>query len=148
MKVSKIMTKEFITVEARTPIKEVAKKLIDNNLTGMPVVKGDEVIGIITEADLIMQKAKLHIPMYIQLLDSVLYLEDTEEVEEDLHKILGMTAEEVMTKQVVTIDIDDTVENLATLIEEHHINPIPVTKNNKLAGVVSRADVVKLLARD
>jgi len=148
MKVSQIMIKEPITVEASTPIKEVAQKLIDNNITGMPVVKDDEVIGIITEADLIMQKSKLHIPMYIQLLDSVLYLEDTEEVEKDLHKMLGMTAEEVMTPQVVTIEAEDTVENLATLIEEHHINPIPVTEDNKLAGVVSRADVVKLLAKD
>lgn len=148
MKVSKIMTKNVVAVEADTPVKEVAKKLIEHDITGMPVVKGDEVIGIITEADLIMQKAKLHIPMYIQLLDSFLYLEDTKEVEEDLHKILGMTAEEVMTKDVFTIEEDDTVENLATLIEEKHINPIPVVKNNKLVGVVSRADIVKLLARE
>jgi len=142
------MQADVITVAADTSVKEVAQKLIDNNLTGMPVVKGDEVIGIITEADLIMQKAKLHMPMYIQLLDSALYLEDTTEVEEDLHKILGMTAEEVMTSEVATIEVDDTVENLATLIEEHHINPIPVTADNKLVGIVARADIVKLLARE
>ena len=128
--------------------KEIANKLIANNLTGMPVVKGDEVIGLVTEADLIMQKAKLHMPMYIQLLDSALYLEDAAEVEEDLSKMLGLTAKEVMTDQVVTIEADDTVENLATLIEEHHINPIPVTKINKLVGIASRADIVKLLARE
>lgn len=148
MKVSDIMQTEVITVEADTPIKEIANKLIANNLTGMPVVKGDEVIGLVTEADLIMQKAKLHMPMYIQLLDSALYLEDAAEVEEDLSKMLGLTAKEVMTDQVVTIEADDTVENLATLIEEHHINPIPVTKNNKLVGIASRADIVKLLARE
>lgn len=142
------MTADVITVEAKTPIPEVAKKLIENHLTGVPVVKGDEVIGLITEADLIMQKAKIHIPMFIQLLDSALYLEDPAEVEEDLHKTLGVTAEEVMTNQVVTIDAEDTVENLATLIEEHHINPIPVIENNKLVGIVSRADIVKLLTRE
>ncbi len=148
MKISEIMTKEVVTCGASTPIKEVAQKLIDNNITGMPVVKGDEVIGIITEADLIMQKAKLHMPMYIQLLDSFLYLEDTKEIEEDLRKILGLTAEDVMTKEVITVDLNDTVENLATLIEEKHINPIPVIKDNKLAGIVSRADIVKLLIRE
>ncbi|MBU1178152.1 CBS domain-containing protein [Patescibacteria group bacterium] len=148
MKISEIMQTDVIAVEAETPVKEVAQKLVDNNITGMPVVKGDEVIGLVTEADLIMQKAKIHIPMYIQLLDSALFLEDTAEVEEDLNKILGMTAEKIMTNQVVTIDVDDTVENLATLIEEHHINPIPVTEKNKLVGIVSRADIVKLLIRE
>lgn len=148
MKISEIMTKKVITSKASTPVKEVAQKIIDNNITGMPVVKGDEVVGIITEADLIMQKAKLHMPMYIQLLDSFLYLEDTKEIDEDLHKMLGLTAEEVMTKEVVTMDADDTVENLATLIEEQHINPIPVIKDNKLVGIVSRSDIVKLLVRE
>ena len=148
MKISEIMTKKVITSQATTPIKEVAQNIIDNNITGMPVVKGDEVVGIITEADLIMQKAKLHMPMYIQLLDSFLYLEDTKEIDEDLHKMLGLTAEEVMTREVVTMDADDTVENLATLIEEQHINPIPVIKNNKLVGIVSRSDIVKLLVRE
>ena len=147
MKISDIMTKDVATAGATTPIKEVAQKLVDNHLTGMPVVKGDEVIGIITEADLIMQKAKLHMPMYIQLLDSFLYLEDTKEIEEDMHKIMGLTAEEVMTEDVVTMEADDTVENLATLIEEQHINPIPVTQDNKLVGIVSRSDIVKLLTK-
>jgi len=148
MKISEIMTKDVITCKASTPVKEIAQKLIDNNITGMPVVKGDEVIGIVTEADLIMQKAKLHMPMYIQLLDSFLYLEDTKEIEEDLRKILGLVAEDIMTKDVVSIDFDDTVENLATLIEEKHINPIPVIKDNKLIGIVSRADIVKLLIKE
>lgn len=148
MKISQIMTRDVITCQASTPIKEVAQKLIDNDITGMPVVKGDEVIGIITEADVIMQKAKLHMPMYIQLLDSFLYLEDTKEIEEDLKKMLGLTAEEVMTSEVVTMDVDDTVENLATLIEEQHINPIPIVDGNKLVGIVSRADIVKLLLKE
>lgn len=148
MKISEIMTKKVITSRVATPIKEVAQKIIDNNITGMPVVKGDEVVGIITEADLIMQKAKLHMPMYIQLLDSFLYLDDTKEIDEDLRKMLGLTTEEVMTREVVTMDADDTVENLATLIEEQHINPIPVVKNNKLVGIVSRSDIVKLLVRE
>ena len=65
-----------------------------------------------------MQESKVHIPHYLQLLDSFLYLEDPDQLEEDLHKILGATAEEVMTKPVVTIGSCDTVESLATLFAE------------------------------
>ncbi len=148
MKVRDIMTKKVIVCEADTKINEIAKKLVKHEITGMPVVVGEKIVGIVTEADIIMQKAKIHIPGYVQLLDSFLYLEDPEEVEEELKKILGIRAEEIMTTNVITIDPDASVSDLATLIEEEHINPIPVAKEGKLVGIVSRADIVKLLARE
>lgn len=148
MKVRDIMTKKVIFCEAKTKVSEIAKKLIKYDLTGMPVVKGKKVIGIVTEADVMMQKSKIHIPNYIQLLDSFLYLEDPNEIEEEIKKILGITAEDIMTSAVVTIDADAKIEDLTSLFEREHINPVPVVKKGKLVGIVSRADIVKLLARD
>lgn len=148
MKISEIMRKNIITCKEDTPVKEVAKMLVENNLTGMPVVKGKEIVGIITEADIIMQKAKLHIPSYIQLLNSFLYLEDPSEVEEELQKILATKARELMTTEVITVEADYSVEDVASLIEEEHVNPVPVVKDDELVGIVSRADIVKLLARE
>ena len=148
MKIKEIMTKKVITCQAKTPVKEIAKNLIEHKLTGMPVVEGDKVIGIVTEADLIMQKARIHIPSYIQLLDSYLYLEDPKEVGVELQKILAMDAKQLMTSEPTIIGPDDTVQDLATLIEREHVNPIPVVEDDKLVGIVSRADVVKLLTRD
>lgn len=147
MKVKDIMTNNVVTCDVTTPVNEVANKLVDNHITGMPVLDGEKIVGIITEADLIMQKAKIQIPQYIQILDSYLYLEDPSEVETELKKITGMTAKEVMTSKPITIKSNDSVSDLATLIEENHINPIPVVDNDKLVGIVSRADIVKLLAR-
>lgn len=148
MQVKDIMTREVVVVEASTPVREVAKKLVKHDITGMPVVKGDEVIGIVTEADVIMQKAKLHIPHYINILTSFLYLEDPAEVENELRRILAIKAEELMTKEVITIESKADVADLATLFEREHINPVPVVDKGKLVGVVSRADIVKLLARE
>ncbi len=148
MKISEIMRKNVITCREDTSIKEVAKLLIENNLTGIPVVKGKEIVGIVTEADLIMQKAKLHMPSYIQLLNSFLYLEDPSEVESELEKILATKACELMTAEVVTVDPDYSVEDVASLIEEEHINPVPVVRDGRLLGIVSRADIVKLLIRE
>ncbi|NQU99324.1 MAG: CBS domain-containing protein [Parcubacteria group bacterium] len=148
MKVSEIMRKKVITCHEDTPVKEVARKLVENNITGMPVVKGQEIVGIVTEADLIMQRAKLHMPSYIQLLSSFLYLEDPGEVEEELKKILATKASELMTPEVVTVDPDYSVEDVASLIEEEHINPVPVVRDETLVGIVSREDIVKLLIRE
>ncbi|MEW6408190.1 MAG: CBS domain-containing protein [Patescibacteria group bacterium] len=148
MKVRDIMTKKVVFCEINTPVSEISKKLIKYDLTGMPVVRNKKVVGIVTEADVIMQKSKIHIPNYIQLLDSFLYLEDPKEVKEEIKKILGTKAEDIMTPSVITIDADAKIEDLASLFEQEHINPVPVVKNGKLVGIVSRADIVRLLARD
>ena len=148
MKISEIMRKNITTCGEETSVKEIARILVENNLTGMPVVRGKEIVGIITEADIIMQRAKLHMPSYIQLLNSFLYLEDPGEVEDELKKILATRASELMTTEVVTVDPDYSVEDVASLIEEEHINPVPVVRDETLVGIVSRSDIVKLLARE
>ena len=147
MKVSKIMTKEVIVVAPDTPVYRVAEELYKNGFTGVPVVHGDKVVGIITEADLVMHNAKIHMPTYIQLLDSFLYLESPQHLDEEIHKVLGTKASDVMTKDVITIAPDAKIEDLATLITDNHINPVPVVKSGKLEGIVSRADLVKLLTK-
>jgi CBS domain-containing protein len=147
MKVSDIMTKNVIVIAPDTPVSKIAEILYKNDFTGVPVVDGDKVVGIVTEADLVMRNSKIHMPTYIQLLDSVIYLESPKHLEEELHKILGLTAKEIMTTQVATIDPDSSIEDLATLITDNHINPVPVCKKGKLSGIVSRADLVKLLIK-
>lgn len=142
------MTKEVEAVEADTSVKEVAKKLVDLKITGMPVVDGETVVGIVTEDDLILKEATLHVPEYINVLSSFLYLEDPDDVEMDLKKMLAVTAGDLMTDDVVSIGPESTVEELATLFKENDINPIPVEADGRLVGIVSRADIVKLLARE
>jgi len=149
MKVGQIMNRNVVSVKPDTKVAEIAKKLIQYNLTGVPVIDDkDEIVGIVTEFDLIRRKGVVDIPAYINILDSFLYLEDLAEVEEELRKMIGATAKEVMTKEVVTIDPDADISELAELLEDKHMNPVPVVKNGKLVGIVSRADIVRLLARE
>ena len=149
MTVAQIMTRDVLSFAPETSVREMALGLLERHITGAPVVKDGEVVGIVTEADLVMQRARLHIPQYISLLDSAMYLEDPDMVETALSKIVGTTAEALMTKDIVTIDDTATVEDLATLFEEEHVNPVPViNKERELVGIVSRADIVRLLVRD
>ncbi len=146
MKISKILTRDVVTISPDVTIKEIAKLLIKHSLVGLPVVENDKVLGIVTEGDLIMKKAHLHLPAYIQLLDSFLYLESTKEVEKDLEKMLAVKAEDIMTKDFITVDLDSTVEELADIMHEKHVDPIPVLDDKKLVGIVSRSDLVALIA--
>ncbi len=147
MNVEDIMTINVEVVEEDTPVRDIAEKLIERGFTGMPVVKNEQIVGIVTEDDLIMQEGKIQIPEYVNILTSFLYLDDPDDVGDDLKKILATSAKELMTDEVVTINPEATVEDLVILFKKYDVNPVPVEKNGKLIGIVSRADVVMLLAK-
>ncbi|TSC95864.1 MAG: hypothetical protein Athens101410_310 [Parcubacteria group bacterium Athens1014_10] len=149
MKVKDIMTKKVISVAPEVKIGEIAKLLFDNNLTGMPVInKKNEVIGIVTESDLISRDTKIHIPSYIQFLKKLdcAIEEKNDKMKKQCEKIINLTAKDIMTKNPICVESEALIEKLAEIFTQKRINPIPVVKNNKLAGIVSRADLIKLLA--
>ncbi len=148
MLVKDIMTIDVIAVHPETTISKVASLLFYNNLTGMPVVDEDnKVIGIVTEYDLISPELGLHIPTYIKLLKNVGGVDkDYKDLKKEIEKLAQASVKEVMTRDVITVTPDTTISSLVDIIMEHHINPIPVVdKEGRLVGIVSRADLVKLL---
>jgi len=143
------MSKKVITVYPDTMVNEIARLMVENNVSGLPVVEREgQVVGIVTELDLVARNARLHFPHYIQILDAFIYLESTRQYEQELRRSLGTTAEEVMTKPAVIASPEMSVEDLATLMLERKVNPVPVVDAGKLVGIVSRSDLVKLMARE
>jgi len=140
------MTKEVTSVTVSTPVSRVAELLFDGNLTGMPVLDaGGHVIGIITEYDLMSRQEHIHIPSYVKLLSQFKVAGDKRTVKGEIDKILSLKASDVMSKPVVTISPETEVSEAARIFSEEHINPLPVVdRNGKLAGIISRADIVKL----
>ena len=149
MKASDIMTKEVISVKPQTPVKEVAEILITKRISGVPVVDDEKhITGIITEADLIFRDKKPHIPTLVTLFGGVIYLERPKHLEEELKKMLGAKASDIMTKDVVTVEEDASLEDIATLMSTKRFHLLPVVKDNKLIGIISKADIVKTIARE
>jgi CBS domain-containing protein len=147
MQVHEIMTREVITVRPDARVAAVARLFREHAISGLPVVDDEgAVIGIITEKDLIARHARPHFPHYIRVLDSVIYLEGSKRYEESIRHILATTAGELMTKPVRTVGPDMDVQDLAALMVEKGINPVPVLDDqDRLIGIVSRTDVLKLI---
>jgi CBS domain-containing protein len=149
MKVSDIMTKEVMTVKRDTSVNEVAKLMGAHDISGVPVVDDDDhVIGIITELDLIVRNTRLEMPRFIEVLDwGRIPLERPGHAKERLRHMLGTEAADLMTEKVETIAPDAAVEDLAELMVKHRVNPVPVVDEaDKLIGIVSRADLVDMMA--
>jgi CBS domain-containing protein len=143
-----IMVKDVITINEDASLKELADLLVKKKISGVPVVNTDgKVVGMVSEADLIVQDARLHFPRYIQFLDSVIYLESLSHFEEELKKTIATKVKDIMTTRIDKVSPDETMENIATTMVDKKRNRIPVFDGDRLVGIITRADVVKALSK-
>lgn len=147
LKAKDIMTKDVMVVSEEDSVKQVAKLFVERNIGGAPVMRGEKIVGVVTEDDLIMQDVKLHFPTYIQFLDSFIYLQSMRHFEEALRKAVGARVKDVMSTEVITAGEEDSIEEIATLMAEKRINRVPVVKDGKLIGMVTKGDIVRAIAR-
>ena len=92
MKARDIMTTDVVTLAPNTPIRNIARTFRRLGIPGAPVVEEGEIIGIVTEIDLIARHARPHSPLYLPLLDARIPLGGQREYREIIRRILGTTA--------------------------------------------------------
>lgn len=144
-----IMTRDVITVKAELKVKELARLLVKHHISGAPVVNEDDVlIGIVTDKDLIESNKKLHLPTVVSLFDAVIYLESEKHFKEELKKMAATTVDDIMVRDVVTVEEETTVREMATLMSEQGKNLLPVLKDGKVVGVVGKEDIVRSMIEE
>jgi CBS domain-containing protein len=147
MQVRDIMTTEVVTVRRDTPVNDIARLMSESDISGIPVVdEARHVVGIVTELDMIVRNTRLEMPAFIQILDGRIPLETPGHYQKRLRHILGTQAADIMTEQVVTVGPDAEVQDLAGLMVKRRLNPVPVVEHDVLVGIVSRADLVRMMA--
>jgi CBS domain-containing protein len=140
-----VMTTEVRAVRADTPLEEIAQLLATRHISGVPVVEEDgQVIGMVSEADLIDEdKRAARIPR-TALFGFFPVPEDV--LREAYRGGKHLTADDVMTKKVTTAAEDTPLSRLAGMMITRRINRVPILRDGKLVGIVSRADLVRALA--
>jgi len=148
--ISELMTRNVITAHPDTPVIEIARDMLQHSISGVPVVDRDgRLVGIVTEADLVVRNANVHFPTFLQILDARIYLTSTRNFEEELRRALGTVAADVMTRDVLTVKPTDDVSVAATLMVDHRLNAIPVVEGGKVRGIISRTDIIRhILAQE
>lgn len=148
-RVKDLMTVEVIKIQPDTPVPQIARLMSVHNISGLPVVDDEgRVLGVVTERDMIVRNTRFKVPAFIMILDSIIYLEMPHHFRERLEHMLGVTAQEIMSKPAVTIGPDADIEELAELMVNRRMNPIPVVAAERLVGIISRSDIIRLMARD
>lgn len=148
MKVREVMTRDVAWVGPDTPVNEVARVMASRAVSGVPVLDGGALVGIVSELDLIVRNTRLEPPAFFALLDGRIPLETPAHYRKRLQHVLGTLARDVMTREVVTVAPDAELETLAELMVLRRVNPVPVMQGGRLVGIVSRSDIIRMMDRD
>jgi CBS domain-containing protein len=147
LKAKDIMTKNVRTVGTSTIVEDLARVLVEHKISGTPVVnEQDDLIGIVTENDLIRKSKKFHIPTIVRLFDAFIMLESKSSIEQEIKEMAAVTVEDIYRKEVLTVSEDTPVDEIATIMAERNIHLIPVVEGRKLKGIIGKIDIIKGLS--
>lgn len=140
-----VMTRPVRTVGTETPLKDVARLLIDGGISGVPVVDGHgAVLGVVSEADFLVKEQgarAVHRRRFASLLG------EDPRTQAQLGKLAARTAGEAMTAPAVTVAPARAIRDAAELMTSRRINRLPVVEDGRLVGIVTRADLVRAYLR-
>lgn len=119
MKAREIMTQPVVAVSEATTVRDAAIRMVIGGFSGMPVAKPDgSLLGVVTEFDVIRSIRRGRAP------------EST-------------TVGEIMSDEVISVDVDESADKVMTLMDTAHIVRVPVTEDGKLVGVIARPDILR-----
>lgn len=144
MKALDVMVRDVVTISPDAEVKEAIKLLAEHDISALPVVDADgSVVGVISEADLIRRNeigTEKRRPWWLEAVTPASTLA------EEFAKSHGRRVSEVMSTHVVSASEETPLGEIATLLEKHRIKRLPIMRDGKLVGIVSRSNLIQALA--
>jgi len=144
MRVGDVMTRQVITIEKDAPVQRAIRLLLQNRISGLPVVDADgRLKGIVTEGDFLHRAetgTARRRPRWVEFLVGPGKL-----ASEYVHTHSRFVAD-VMTVDVHTVSEETSLDEVVRLMEKYHVKRFPVVKDGKVVGIISRANLLRALA--
>ncbi len=144
-----VMTADPLTVSEDTGVQEVADLLLRTHYHGLPVVDSEgRLVGLVTDSDLVDRTKRIHLPTVLTILDSYIPITGFRQYTEDLRKATAATVGDLCTRAVDWVGLDCDLNEITTLLSEHHIHTVPVVdEDGKVIGIISNTDVIRCLSQ-
>lgn len=146
MKVKEIMSKDVISIKPDDNAKEALALLFKLKISGLPVInKEGKLVGMFTEKGII----RYILPSYIERVGRFIYEENPKSIKKKFIELQDFKVSQLMRTEVITIDDDTAVCEVARIMLTQKIRRIPVlNKEKKVVGIVAREDIVKAYAKE
>ncbi len=148
VKISKIMTRNVITVKPADSLLYVESVLVNNHISRVVVERHKRPVGIITHRDFIPAKIPMWLRQFGDPHEVEEYRMDTRPQEYDYNQLsylITFIAADIMTPNPITIGIDEEVSTASLLMIRHGISGLPVVKNSLLVGIITKTDIVRTI---
>lgn len=146
LKAKDIMTKEVITVRRETSVRDLAVLFSERGISSVPVLDdAGELVGIVSESDLVEQDKNLHIPTVVSIFDWVIYLESDKRFEKELQKMTGQTVGEIYSEEVFSVTPEAPVSEVADIMSSERVHAVPVVEGGRVVGVIGRIDLIRTM---
>lgn len=148
------MTTPVITLTSDMLVKDATTLLAEKDVSGAPVLDGDKIVGIFSEADILrsLKTTKKNLRMVFPSISSIGIAFQEELVQRELleayEEIGARPVREVMSTDIHTVDAERTVKDAVLAMVLNDVNRLPVVSKGILVGIVTRGDVIKGLAND
>ncbi len=138
------MTTDVLKATPDQSIHDVVHKLLERSVSALPVVDDtDRLVGVISEGDLLRRVETGTERKRSWWLDMMV---SSEERSRDFLKSHAVHVRDVMTQKVISVEEDTPASEIAGILEENRIKRVPVVREGRLVGIVSRADIIRALA--
>lgn len=150
MKVRDVMNVMPVMVQASAKVSEAARLLRENKISGMPVMDGEKLVGVVSESDLLRllsveddSGGDLWLPSPFEIFEIPFRdLMKWERMQSSLKEIPEKEVADVMSRNLHEIGPEDPIEEAASIMTRHRINRLPVIENGRLVGIVTRGDII------
>jgi CBS domain-containing protein len=149
MKVRDVMNVKPISVQADQPVSDAAQVLRKNKISGMPVLDGERLVGIVSESDLLRllsveeDSGNLWLPSPFEVFEVPFRdLMKWEKMRSSMDEIPNKKVADIMSRNLHEVRPDDTVEEAASIMTRHRINRLPVVEDGRMVGIVTRGDII------
>ena len=142
-----IMTTDVIVANKNDIIANVANLLIKEKIGGLPVVdEENKVVGIISETDIMKKESHVDSPRMLNFIQGIIFLDDMKKFEDEMRAIAAYKVEDLMSKDIITVNENDTFDYVANVMINKSINRVPVVdENNFLKVIICRYDIIKAM---
>ena len=152
MNVKDVMNSDVVSCKPDDEISSAAQLLKENNISGLPVVDEGNVVGIVTEADILKllevpEHGGLWLPSPFEVIEiPIRELINWEDTKRMLNNVGSKPIKDIMESNVYTISTDNSIEDASSMMIKHKVNRLPVLDSGELVGIITRGDIIRGLA--
>ncbi len=145
MRVGEVMTRKPVTVKPTDTLGTVVSVLADRGISGCPVTRGDRIVGVVTQTDIMRAldvydkiNKRASLPFILSMIKS--------DGGKGLQELLKTKVSAFMSDRAISIETGEDIYKAAALMHRHNIDRLPAVRGKKLVGIITKKDIVKFLS--